>query len=213
MDIERWNEIKDLPILNGAHKANKERQMCVLEMVAFVADERWSDNPKCVSPVIGSFMRSWNDCLNDEDRQRLKPYIEKVIGTNTGAEDDERRAWMATDWLCRVCAPAFLELTESLKTHAASLRSLEEIRDSGSAKASQGDLAAAWAAAGAAARDAAWAAARDAAWAAAGDAAWAAAGDAAWAAAGDALLPTVAALQVSACDLADRMILLTDADL
>ena len=49
--------------------------------------------------------------------------------------------------------------------------------------ATNGEFAAARAAARAAAMDAAWAAARDAAWAAAMDAAWAAARDAAWAAA------------------------------
>jgi hypothetical protein len=78
-------------------------------------------------------------------------------------------------------------------------------------------LATAWDAAWVAARDAAWDAAwdtaRDAAWASslatAWDAAWVAARDAAWdtvgAAARAAIAPTVAMLQVSACDLVREM--------
>jgi hypothetical protein len=65
---------------------------------------------------------------------------------------------------------------------------------------------AAWAAAGAAAWAAAWDAAWDAPLVAAGEAAWAAA----WDAARDALQPTVAQLQLSAADLLDRMLAVTE---
>jgi hypothetical protein len=215
---KRWAEVETKPLLVGGH--DPDGQMCVMEMVAYVANEPWSDHPACVSPVLGAFLRAWNDGLGDEDRQKLKPYVLRVMDTAGDPEADERRAWMATDWLVRTCAPAFLRLAK-LDTEADALAGLPELVDKKTAKAIQPTLNearkksaaardAAWAAAGAAAWDAAGAAAWDAAgaaaWDAAGAAAWDAAGAAAWAAAGAALRPTVEELQTSAFQLLDRMV-------
>jgi hypothetical protein len=195
----RWLEVRDRPLLTGKHVPDGE--MCLLEAVSYVAGERWSDHPRCVSKVIGAFGRAWNDQLDDATRQRLREYIPRMIGTATGAADDRARAWLATDWLVRTFTPAWLDLA-GLSDDAAGLRALPELTSAASwrtarptveaARARAWDAAgaaagdAAWDAAGAAAWDAAGAAARAAARAAAGDAAGAAAGDAAWAAAGDA---------------------------
>src|SRR5262249_25801473 len=147
--------------------------MCAMEAAAWLAGESWTDSPNCVSPVVAAFLRSWNDSLPQDDRQMLKPYVVRSIGTNTGERDDEKRAWLATDWLVRECAPAFLRLAR-LVEHAEALESLAALTTTRRAEKAQPKLSAA--------RDAAWAAARAAAWAAAWDAAWAAA----WDAAGDA---------------------------
>ena len=225
---ERLAKLDEIQLGAGSHNPpNGEFDACVMEMTSYLAGEDWSDSPECVSPVIAAFMRRWNDDLDDKGRQMLKPYAVKVIGTRD--DRDEERAWMATDWLVRVHAPAWLELAGVTKA-AKALRSLPPLTAE-TVKAAQptiddarkkGDAAwaaardAAWkaardaaeAAAGAAARDAAeaaaWAAARDAAW----EAAWAAARDAAEAAAGAALDPTKQALQESARGLLDRMIAL-----
>ena len=203
----------------GAH--DPDGQFCVMELAAYIAGEKWTDSPQCVSPVIAAFLRAWNDALDDETRQRLKPYSLAAIGTNTGAADDETRAWMATDWLARVHTPAWLRLA-GLTSDAQALESLALIVDATTARAAQPALdaasdaasdaarAAAWAAASNAARDAASDAARDAAsdaaWAAARAAARVAASNAAWDAAWDALAPTVLTLQASAFALVDAMI-------
>ncbi len=197
---------------SGAHESLAEGG-CVMEFAAWVAGEPHSDHPQCVSPVIGQFLRSWNDALNDEDRQMLVPYAIAAVGTNTGADDEETRAWMCADWLVRTCAPAWLRLAK-LHEHAEALANTPEVKDAASAEVARQRGDAAWAAAGnaarAAARAAAWDAAGNAARAAAWDAALAAARDAARAAAraaaGDALRPTVVALQLSALDLLDQMI-------
>jgi hypothetical protein len=221
----------DLRLDKGSHEPpNGEFAVCLLEAVSYVAGERWTDHPECVCPVLAAFGRSWNDSLNDEDRQMLVPYIPRLVGTRSTPQVEEARAWMATEWLVRECAPTWLRLA-GLEDHAHALEHLaavtspEAARAGPAARDAAGAAAwdAAWAA-GAAARDAAgaaaWAAgaaARDAAGAAAeaaaGAAAWAAgaaardaAGDAAWAAARDALRPTVKSLQVSALALLDRMI-------
>jgi hypothetical protein len=199
---DRLPYLEPLKLGRGSHDppSNGLVNACVMEAVSYVAGEPFSDHPECASPVITSFLVSWNDAMNDVDRQMLKPYIVRLVGTRTGKRHEEQRAWMLTDWLARECAPAWMrlaglaaqaELLESLAplTSAASARKAQPVLDAArkdSAAARAAAWAAAWAAAGAAARDAAWAAARDAAGAAAWDAARDAAGAAAWDAAGDA---------------------------
>src|SRR6266478_2829735 len=208
---ERWEKLKSLSLKVGSHAANST--FCVMEAVAYVAGESWSDHPECACPVISAFLRSWNDSLrSDQDRDRLlKPLIPKLVGTRNSTLE-ERRSLMAADWLVRVHTPAWLRLA-GLTSQAESLEQLPEILSMaqipsirGPLEAVRKDAYAAWAAARAAARDAA----RDAVGDAAGAAARAAAGDAAWDAAGAAALaalqPTVDKLQQSALALVERMI-------
>ena len=179
---ERFARIDTL--YSGSHEANGK--MCAMEAVAFVAGEPWSDHPECSCPVIGAFMRAWNDGLPDKDRTKLLlPLIPRLVGTRGSKKLEERRALMAADWLVRAHTPAWLRLA-GLMSHADALSGLPEITAftqvpsiRPSIEAARESAAAAWDAAGAAARDAAWAAAWAAARAAARDAAW----DAAWAAA------------------------------
>ena len=172
---ERFAELGRLE--GGAHPDGNG--MCVMEAVAYITGEPWSDHPECVSPVIGAFMRNWNDSLRtDEERDRLlKPLIPVIVGTNTGAADDETRAWMATDWLVREQTPAWLRLA-GLSEHADALENLAALTGREQALVAQPALDAA-----ACAASAAWAAsAASAAWdASAACAAWdASAACAAW---------------------------------
>jgi hypothetical protein len=93
-----------------------------MEWVAHLAGEQHSSTPACVSPFLREFAGGLNDALPDEPRQRLRPYLGRMIGT---ADDglDEKRAWMATDWLIRTYTPAWLSLA-GLGDHATGLRSL-----------------------------------------------------------------------------------------
>jgi len=215
-------------LTTGAHDS-PEQGMCMLEMAAYIAGEEFSDHPHCVCPTLAAFGRRWNDALDDQTRQRLKPYIPRMIGTR-GDGNTERRGWICLDWLIRECTPAWLDLIESLKPKAQTLRALPEITDATTLVQARAALAAARDAAGDAARAAAGDAARDAAraaaWDEAGDATWAAAADAAadaaWAAAWDAaraaawdeagdaarerLVPTTKQLQESAFALLERMV-------
>lgn len=163
-------------LLSGSHSPNSK--MCIMEAAAYVADAPWSDSPECVSPVIGGFLRNWNDSLRDnESRTRLlAPLIPEILGTAGTEASETKRSWMAFDWLVREWVPAFMDLTESLRPHAKALRDLEPIYDKLKLEASRPTIEAARKAS---------AAAR--------------------AAASDALKPTVAALQESAADLVRRM--------
>jgi len=206
LDLSRLDTLP--PLAKGAHK-KADGVACLMEAVAFVAGERWSDHPTCACPVIGAFLRTWNDDLPDDERDvLLRPLVPLLVGTRSTPAIERRRAMMAADWLIREHTPAWLRLA-GLSVQADALAALPEITDfaqcpslmpvltaakNDAAAASAAARDAAWdaarAAARAAARDAAWDAARAAAWDAARDAAWdaarAAARDAAWDAAWDA---------------------------
>ena len=185
---ERLAQVAAITLQSGSHDENAHHAMCVMEAVAYVAGEPWSDAPACACPVITAFMVSWNDSLPDADRTRLlAPLIPLLVGTRSTPAIEQRRATMAADWLIRVHTPAWLRLAK-LDTQAAALEALPEITDFAQCPSLMGTL-------NAVRTDAA------AAWAAAWDAAGAAARDAA----GDALKETTAALQVSAIDLVKRM--------
>lgn len=97
----------------GAHDPTSG-EMCVMETAAYIAGEPWSDHPQCVSPVIATFLRNWNDSLNEPPRtELLRPLLPLVIGTRTTDADEGTRVWMATDWLLRVYTPAWMELMPS----------------------------------------------------------------------------------------------------
>lgn len=174
-------DLDALSLERGAHDS-PEDGMCMMEAVAYIADEPFSDRPECASPVLGSFLRGWNDQLDHEDRQRLKPYIPEVVGTADDGQDDER-AWLLVDYLIRTYTPAWLDLA-GLDEHAAALREHPRI-DSEERVASVTPLIQP---------------AKQDAWGAAGGAAWGAAGAAAWGAAWDALEPTVEELQAHVWD-------------
>ena len=188
IDHTRLAELQTITLSKGAHGQDDDGY-CVMEFVAYVAGEDWTDEPACCCPVIAAFCRAWNDGLpSDAERDRLlAPLIPTLVGTRSTPGVESQRSWMALDWLVRTHAPAWLVLVHDLRAHGVALQGLPEITDSATAGAAS-TLDAARAAARVAARDAAGATARAAAWAAAGAAAgaaaWAAAGAAAWAAAG-----------------------------
>jgi len=207
---DRMAAIEELALSSGSHKAF-EHGLCVMEAVSYIAGEPWSDQPQCACPVITAFLISWNDSLPDDDRTRLlKPLIPLIVGTRSTKKVEERRSYMALDWLIRVHTPKWLDLVPSLSEHAKAMRDLDEIVDMAGATAAGEISRAAGDAARAAARATAWAAwdAAWAAWDAAGDAARAAAratAMAAWDAGASALRPTTEWLQASAVDLVKRM--------
>ena len=167
------------PLQAGAHDPNG--QACVMEAVAFVAGEPWSDHPECACPVISTFLRAWNDALPDDERDTLlRPLIPRLIGTRGGNDIESRRSLMAADWLVRTHAVAWLRLA-GLAVHADALATLPEISDMAQIPSIRGPIEAAQRAAAKA---------------------WAAAGDAAW----DALTATRKELQQSALALVNRMI-------
>jgi hypothetical protein len=119
-------DLETLNLKSGGHQQNDEGAMCVMEAVAYIAGEPWSDSPQCASPVISAFLRSYNDSVRDEIRQTLKQFIPRLVGTRGSAALEERRSLIAADWLVRVHTPTWLRLA-GLIEQAAAFESLPEI--------------------------------------------------------------------------------------
>lgn len=131
-------DLDSLILAKGKH-ATPEEGFCIIEAVAWEAGEPFSDHPTCASPVIGEFLRAWNDAMNDTDRQMLKPLIPRLVGTAASDAVEQRRSWMALDWMIRVSAPAWLRLAK-LESEAVALESCAEVWDAETARAAQGAL-------------------------------------------------------------------------
>ena len=121
---------------SGSHSATTaptgDRDLCIMEAVSYMAGEPWSDTPACASPVVAAFLRAWNDALSDEDRDRLLPasvWVPRLVGSRGDDATEERRAYLALDWIIRVYTPGWLDLVPSLAPHAATLRALPEVLD------------------------------------------------------------------------------------
>ena len=63
-----------------------------------LAAEPFSDEPQCVCPVIGEFLRTYNDQVDDARRQDLLTYAALVVDTRGGATAERRRANICLDW-------------------------------------------------------------------------------------------------------------------
>lgn len=117
----------DSIVLSQGRHATREADLDFLEAVALMAGEEHTDRPRCMCPVLIGLCGTWNDHTGDEDRQRLKPYIPRVIGTNDG-HAAARRA-LCLDYLVRGAFPALLAHVGLLQP-ALNLTSMQEITNS-----------------------------------------------------------------------------------
>ena len=166
--------LETLELKRGNHKSSEDG-LCAMEAVAYFAGEPHTDRPKCASPVLTMYVQKLNDSMDDETREKLKPYIMRLIGTNNGKEQEQERAKVLAWAAVTEFAPFALEKS-GLTEGAARLRNLPLYDWAAAAKAAEAAEAAARAAK---AEEAETATAR-AAWTA--EAAAGAAGDAVWAA-------------------------------
>jgi hypothetical protein len=164
-----------IELSSGAH-SRREQGVCAMEAAAWLAGEKHTDSPTCVCPVIAAFVRSWNDALPDADRNRLlKPLIPRLLNTRSTKKVEERRGWLAMDWLIREFAPEWLALVHDLAPHAAALRELPEIANGEAVAVAKPKLSAADSAVYSAARCAVYSAADSAVYSAAYSAVYSAA--------------------------------------
>ena len=91
-----------------------------MEAVSVAAGEAWSERPRCASPTITEWMIAWNDGLDDGDRQNLRRYIWRLVGSRGSPAHERTRRWMVADWLVRSYARAWLTAA-GLRSQATSL--------------------------------------------------------------------------------------------
>jgi hypothetical protein len=81
----------------GSHSSPREGA-CVVELASILAGEEFSDRPRCVDPVIAAFLRGWNDRAGHADRQRLRPYAERIVGSRGSRRLTRERRELCLQW-------------------------------------------------------------------------------------------------------------------
>jgi hypothetical protein len=69
-----------------------------MELASMLAGERFTDRPHSVSPAIASFMRGYNDLLDDRRRQDLLRYAARVVGTASPENLERARMRRLVEW-------------------------------------------------------------------------------------------------------------------
>jgi hypothetical protein len=70
-----------LPVLSRSSHLNPDEGACVMEMVSFLAGEKWSDSPNCVLPVLQTIAITVNDWVSDDNRNRIALLIPDFMDT------------------------------------------------------------------------------------------------------------------------------------
>ena len=86
-----------IKLSKGKH-SSPDDGACVMELASMLAGESFSDHPASVCPVIGSFLRAYNDSVDDSRRQDLYAYASMVVGSRTSADVQRTRAEFLTTW-------------------------------------------------------------------------------------------------------------------
>jgi hypothetical protein len=58
----------------------------------------FSDHPQSVCPAIGSFLRAYNDSVDDDRRQELYAYAARVVGSRSGIGVQRARVARLAEW-------------------------------------------------------------------------------------------------------------------
>lgn len=86
-----------IKLSKGKH-ASPEDGACVMELASMLAGEPFSDHPASVCPVIGSFLRAYNDSIDDDHRQDLYGYSAQVVGSRASISVQRERAERLAEW-------------------------------------------------------------------------------------------------------------------
>jgi hypothetical protein len=86
-----------IKLSRGKHRS-PEDGACVMELASMLAGERFTDHPLSVCPVIGSFLRAYNDLIDDFRRQDLYAYASKIVGSRSSKDVQRQRAERLAEW-------------------------------------------------------------------------------------------------------------------
>jgi hypothetical protein len=71
---------------------------CVMELASMLSGEPFTDHPESVCPAIGSFLRAYNDSIDEKRRQDLYEYAAKVVGSRATPVLERARADRLLAW-------------------------------------------------------------------------------------------------------------------
>jgi hypothetical protein len=86
-----------IKLSKGKHMG-PEDGACVMELASMLASEPFTDHPASVCPVIGSFLRSYNDSIDEKRRQSLYEYASRVVGSRSTQRTQQARAERLAVW-------------------------------------------------------------------------------------------------------------------
>jgi hypothetical protein len=94
-----------IKLSRGRH-SSPEHGACVMELASMLAGESFTDHPRSVSRPVASFLRGYNDLVDDRRRADLYRYAAQVVGTaGSSAVEDARvarlLAWGDEIWMRR----------------------------------------------------------------------------------------------------------------
>jgi hypothetical protein len=92
-----------IKLAKGKHQS-AEQGACVIELASMLAGEPFTDHPQSVSAPIASFLRRYNDLLDDRRRQDLYPYAARVVGSACTPEVEFARVRRLMAWADRMWA-------------------------------------------------------------------------------------------------------------
>lgn len=93
-----------IKLSRGRH-TSPERGACVMELASMLAGESFSDHPASVCPVIGSFLRAYNDRVDNQRRQDLYAYASKVVGSRASWSVAQARTDRLNHWIGEIEQP------------------------------------------------------------------------------------------------------------
>jgi hypothetical protein len=105
-----------IKLSKGKH-TSPEDGACVMELASMLAGEPFTDHPVSVCPVIGSFLRAYNDSIGDVRRQALYEYASKVVGSRGAQRTQQARAGRLAQWADEIyrTRPVRFPLTSPLR--------------------------------------------------------------------------------------------------
>jgi hypothetical protein len=86
-----------IKLSKGRHSSPRDGA-CVMELASMLAGESFSDHPAAACPVIGSFLRAYNDLIDDRRRQDLYAYAAEVVGSRAARAVEDARAARLVQW-------------------------------------------------------------------------------------------------------------------
>ena len=124
------DRLRDLRLLKSSHSCPDEG-LCAMEAAAYIVGGPHTDHPETACPVLGYAVRSWNDNVDDETRQKLIPLLPRLAVSRSTPEVEFKRGLVLADCAVRRILPNVLELAEQaeVKAWAGRLRELPQISD------------------------------------------------------------------------------------
>lgn len=110
--------------------------MCAMEMVAWLAGEDHSDEPRCACPVVAAFVRAFNDALpSDNARSRyLRPWVPRMVNSRASVAHEQARGWLGVDAVVRALVPMALWRSQR-RAEAELMQALPVVHDEWRARA------------------------------------------------------------------------------